>query len=83
VLTSSLKDGHFSPDGRTMAAIYKWDLEIWSIDPPQPGRSYYACKRIAILRNDSDFTSFAFFPDVDSIVTGDKQGAVRKWRIDE
>ncbi|MEJ7593173.1 MAG: WD40 repeat domain-containing protein [Planctomycetaceae bacterium] len=83
VLTGSFHHGHFSPDGRTMAAITKRGLEIWSIDPPQPGRSYYACKRIALLRNDSDFTSFAFFPDGHSIVTGDKQGAVRKWRIDE
>jgi len=82
VLTGCFHHGHFSPDGRTMAAISKSDLEVWSIAPPQPGRSYYACKRIAILRNDSDFTSFAFFPDGHSIVTGDKQGAVRKWRID-
>ena len=83
VLTSSFQLGHFSPDGRSMAAITKRNLEIWSIDPPQPGRSYYACNRIAILRNDSDLTSFAYSPDGHSIVTGEKQGAVRKWRIDD
>jgi WD40 repeat protein len=79
VLTGQFQDARFAPDGCSMAAMSRQQVEIWSI----PCRDEQSRKtdRTMILRHTTNVTCLAFAPDGHSLVTGDAEGTLRLWNL--
>lgn len=69
---------HFAPGGHAIAAVSNRQVDVYSMTRTPDER--YECKRMTVLKHDTDLTCFAFSPDGRSIVTGDTQGTIRLWR---